>query len=100
MIFNRHVDMAWPLWNILDYTPEGRGEHWYPKVKYDWVNKYIYNINIVFNNFVNFNKIKNIHNIIIINILVNTSNFIIFYYKNIIIILHRKFWIHLHEVNQ
>jgi predicted dithiol-disulfide oxidoreductase (DUF899 family) len=26
----RHVDMAWPLWNLLDLTPEGRGESWYP----------------------------------------------------------------------
>lgn len=23
-----------PLWNILDWTPEGRGTDWYPKLKY------------------------------------------------------------------
>ena len=23
---SRHVDMLWPLWNILDMTPEGRGD--------------------------------------------------------------------------
>lgn len=22
----RHVDSAWPLWNILDFTPDGRGD--------------------------------------------------------------------------
>ena len=27
------VDFA-PLWNILDTTPEGRGEDWYPKLEY------------------------------------------------------------------
>ncbi len=26
----RHVDLLWPLWNLLDLTPEGRGEDWYP----------------------------------------------------------------------
>jgi predicted dithiol-disulfide oxidoreductase (DUF899 family) len=26
----RHVDMLWPLWNVLDLTPEGRGADWYP----------------------------------------------------------------------
>ncbi len=30
----RHVDMIWPLWNMLDYTPEGRGKDWYPKLAY------------------------------------------------------------------
>jgi predicted dithiol-disulfide oxidoreductase (DUF899 family) len=30
----RHIDMAWPLWNILDFTPEGRGKDWYPKLEY------------------------------------------------------------------
>ena len=25
----RHMDLMWPLWNILDTTPEGRGD-WYP----------------------------------------------------------------------
>jgi predicted dithiol-disulfide oxidoreductase (DUF899 family) len=31
---DRHIDMAWPLWNILDFTPEGRGSDWYPNLKY------------------------------------------------------------------
>jgi predicted dithiol-disulfide oxidoreductase (DUF899 family) len=31
----RHVDMAWPLWNLLDMTPGGRGESWFPALKYD-----------------------------------------------------------------
>ena len=31
----RHVDMIWPLWNVLDLTPEGRGESWYPSLDYD-----------------------------------------------------------------
>ena len=30
----RHIDMAWPLWNLLDFTPEGRGKDWYPKLSY------------------------------------------------------------------
>ncbi len=29
----RHVDMLRPLWNLLDLTPEGRGE-WYPSLAY------------------------------------------------------------------
>jgi predicted dithiol-disulfide oxidoreductase (DUF899 family) len=31
----RHVDSIWPLWNVLDLTPEGRGKTWYPKLRYD-----------------------------------------------------------------
>lgn len=31
---NRHVDALWPLWNLLDFTPEGRGRDWYPKLQY------------------------------------------------------------------
>ena len=31
---HRHVDLIWPLWNLFDYTPEGRGEKWYPKLSY------------------------------------------------------------------
>lgn len=27
------VDLA-PLWNVLDMTPEGRGDRWYPKLSY------------------------------------------------------------------
>ena len=30
----RHVDLMWPLWNVLDLTPQGRGKDWYPKLKY------------------------------------------------------------------
>jgi len=30
----RHVDMIWPLWNLLDFTPEGRGADWYPSLTY------------------------------------------------------------------
>jgi len=30
----RHVDMIWPLWNLFDVTPEGRGETWHPRLKY------------------------------------------------------------------
>jgi predicted dithiol-disulfide oxidoreductase (DUF899 family) len=30
----RHIDMAWPLWNLLDFTPDGRGKDWYPKLEY------------------------------------------------------------------
>jgi predicted dithiol-disulfide oxidoreductase (DUF899 family) len=30
----RHVDMIWPLWNLLDVTPEGRGRDWYPRLSY------------------------------------------------------------------
>ena len=32
---NRHVDMIWPMWNLLDMTPEGRGEKTHPKLRYD-----------------------------------------------------------------
>lgn len=32
---SRHVDMFWPLWNILDVTPEGRGSTWYPALDYE-----------------------------------------------------------------
>ncbi|HEY1773606.1 MAG TPA: DUF899 family protein [Gammaproteobacteria bacterium] len=31
---HRHADMIWPLWNLLDLTPEGRGKDWYPKLTY------------------------------------------------------------------
>lgn len=30
----RHVDMIWPLWNLLDLTPEGRGVDWHPRLEY------------------------------------------------------------------
>ena len=28
----RHVDLMWPLWNVFDTTPEGRGTDWYPSL--------------------------------------------------------------------
>lgn len=31
----RHVDLIWPLWNLFDYTPDGRGTDWYPQLRYD-----------------------------------------------------------------
>jgi predicted dithiol-disulfide oxidoreductase (DUF899 family) len=30
----RHIDMMWPLWNLLDLTPEGRGTNWFPSLTY------------------------------------------------------------------
>ena len=30
----RHVDLIWPLWNLFDLTPEGRGETWRPRLSY------------------------------------------------------------------
>lgn len=30
----RHVDQLWPIWNLLDLTPEGRGTDWFPKLAY------------------------------------------------------------------
>jgi predicted dithiol-disulfide oxidoreductase (DUF899 family) len=30
----RHIDMAWPLWNLLDFTPDGRGADWFPQLSY------------------------------------------------------------------
>lgn len=31
----RHLDLFWPLWALLDLTPEGRGVDWYPRYSYD-----------------------------------------------------------------
>lgn len=31
----RHVDLLWPLWNLFDLTPDGRGADWYPELAYD-----------------------------------------------------------------
>jgi len=31
---SRHIDLLWPLWNVLDVGPEGRGDHWYPSLDY------------------------------------------------------------------
>jgi predicted dithiol-disulfide oxidoreductase (DUF899 family) len=31
----RHIDMIWPVWNVLDLTPEGRGENTYTKLEYE-----------------------------------------------------------------
>lgn len=30
----RHLDLFWPLWQLLDLTPEGRGRNWYPRYSY------------------------------------------------------------------
>ena len=30
----RHVDFMWPLWSMLDRTPEGRGKTWGPSLDY------------------------------------------------------------------
>jgi predicted dithiol-disulfide oxidoreductase (DUF899 family) len=30
----RHVDFMWPLWLVLDRTPEGRGKDWRPALDY------------------------------------------------------------------
>jgi predicted dithiol-disulfide oxidoreductase (DUF899 family) len=30
----RHIDLMWPLWNVLDLTPEGRGGTWFPSLSY------------------------------------------------------------------
>ena len=30
----RHVDFMWPLWAVLDRTPEGRGTDWGPELDY------------------------------------------------------------------
>jgi predicted dithiol-disulfide oxidoreductase (DUF899 family) len=32
---SRHVDLIWPLWNLFDLTPEGRGTTWFPKLSYE-----------------------------------------------------------------
>lgn len=32
---SRHVDLLWPLWNVLDLTPEGRGARFHPKLSYE-----------------------------------------------------------------
>lgn len=31
----RHIDPGWPLWNVLDLTPAGRGTAWYPQREYE-----------------------------------------------------------------
>lgn len=31
----RHADMIWPLWNLLDLIPEGRGTDWWPSLSYE-----------------------------------------------------------------
>jgi predicted dithiol-disulfide oxidoreductase (DUF899 family) len=30
----RHIDLLWPLWNVLDLTPAGRGTDWRPSLSY------------------------------------------------------------------
>jgi predicted dithiol-disulfide oxidoreductase (DUF899 family) len=31
----RHVDFMWPIWKVLDVTPDGRGTDWHPRYRYD-----------------------------------------------------------------
>ena len=31
----RHVDSIWPLWNVFDFTPDGRGTNWHPRLNYE-----------------------------------------------------------------
>jgi predicted dithiol-disulfide oxidoreductase (DUF899 family) len=31
----RHVDLIWPIWNVLDMTPDGRGGDDIPQLSYD-----------------------------------------------------------------
>jgi predicted dithiol-disulfide oxidoreductase (DUF899 family) len=31
----RHVDFMWPMWAILDRTPQGRGSDWMPRLDYE-----------------------------------------------------------------
>ena len=31
----RHVDYMWPIWKVLDVTPDGRGADWHPRYRYD-----------------------------------------------------------------
>jgi len=35
----RDVDSIWPLWNVLDLTPEGRGATFHPRLSYDLAEK-------------------------------------------------------------
>jgi predicted dithiol-disulfide oxidoreductase (DUF899 family) len=30
----RHADAVWPLWNLFDFTPTGRGTDFYPALRY------------------------------------------------------------------
>jgi len=31
---HRAADLIWPLWNVLDLTPQGRGTDWHPRLSY------------------------------------------------------------------
>ena len=31
----RHVDFMWPIWKVLDLTPDGRGTDWHPRYGYE-----------------------------------------------------------------
>ncbi|WP_448507591.1 DUF899 family protein [Immundisolibacter sp.] len=33
-LHSRHVDLIWPLWNVLDVTPAGRSADWLPRLHY------------------------------------------------------------------
>ena len=28
------LDLIWPIWNLFDLTPEGRGDKWHPRLSY------------------------------------------------------------------
>ena len=32
---SRGLTYLWPVWNVFEMTPEGRGVDWYPKLSYD-----------------------------------------------------------------
>ncbi len=33
---SRHVDLIWPIWNVLDMTPDGRGDDQdFPALQYE-----------------------------------------------------------------
>ena len=36
---SRHVDLIWPLWNVLDLTPDGRGADFHLRLSYELVQK-------------------------------------------------------------
>jgi predicted dithiol-disulfide oxidoreductase (DUF899 family) len=31
----RHIDLIWPVWQLLDMTADGRGKNWWPRLRYD-----------------------------------------------------------------
>jgi predicted dithiol-disulfide oxidoreductase (DUF899 family) len=43
----RHVDLIWPLWNLFDLTPEGRGTNWFPKLSISFFYFYSYSCSLL-----------------------------------------------------